>query len=269
RCPASRPPPRSLYPRERCWKAQPLATGAGFDKLRAFRPSPGQQRAPRRMTPSTDDPNRRRGLRQALDQLGVDSPALWWSLLYFFCLLTGYYVLRPVREAMAASSDIEAIFPHGMIAFFADRGVSLGEFALQVIFTSVFLIMLVLQPVYGCLVSRFARRVFLPVIYGSFSLALLLFYGMFVSGLPGRGLAFILWITVFNLFAVAVFWSFMADVFANVQARACYGYIRAAGTVGAFLGPLLTKALVTRLGVANKMLVTAVMMVLCVVWLLR
>src|SRR5690606_31843158 len=126
RWPGSRPSPKSLYPRERCWKAQPLATGAGFDKLRAFRPSPGQQRAPRRMTPSTDDPNRRRGLRQALDQLGVDSPALWWSLLYFFCLLTGYYVLRPVREAMAASSDIEAIFPRGMIAFFADRGVSLG-----------------------------------------------------------------------------------------------------------------------------------------------
>jgi AAA family ATP:ADP antiporter len=221
------------------------------------------------MTRTSDDPNRRRGLRQALDQLGVEAPALWWSLLYFFCLLTGYYVLRPVREAMAASSDIEAVFPRAMIAFFADRGVSLGEFALQVIFTSVFLIMLVLQPVYGWLVSRFPRRVFLPVIYGFFILTLLLFYAMFDSGMPGRGLAFILWITVFNLFAVAVFWSFMADVFDNVQARACYGYIGAAGTVGAFLGPLLTKALVIRLGVANMMLVSAVMLGLCVVCLLR
>ncbi|WP_447729670.1 NTP/NDP exchange transporter [Pseudoxanthomonas suwonensis] len=221
------------------------------------------------MTRTSDDPNRRRGLRQALDQLGVEAPALWWSLLYFFCLLTGYYVLRPVREAMAASSDIEAVFPRAMIAFFADRGVSLGEFALQVIFTSVFLIMLVLQPVYGWLVSRFPRRLFLPVIYGFFILTLLLFYAMFDSGMPGRGLAFILWITVFNLFAVAVFWSFMADVFDNVQARACYGYIGAAGTVGAFLGPLLTKALVIRLGVANMMLVSAVMLGLCVVCLLR
>jgi len=67
------------------------------------------------MTRTTDAPTRRRGLRQVLDQLGVDSPALWWSLLYFFCLLTGYYVLRPVREAMAASSDIEAIFPTAMM----------------------------------------------------------------------------------------------------------------------------------------------------------
>src|SRR5690606_10900879 len=142
------------------------------------------------MARTTDAPTRRRGLRQVLDQLGVDSPALWWSLLYVFCLLTGYYVLRPVREALAAASDIEAICRTAMIGFFARRGVSLGEFALQVIFTSVFLIMLVRQPVYGWLVSRFPRRVFLPVIYGFFILTLLLFYAMFDSGMPGRGLAF-------------------------------------------------------------------------------
>ncbi|MGO1719786.1 MAG: MFS transporter, partial [Luteimonas sp.] len=141
------------------------------------------------------------------------SPPLLWSFLYFFCLLSGYYVLRPVREAMAASSDVQAVFPPGLIAFFADRGVAIGEFTLQFIFTAVFLIMLALQPVYGWLVSRFARRVFLPVIYGFFIVTLLLFYAMFDSGMPGRGLAFILWLTVFNLFAVAVFWSFMADVY--------------------------------------------------------
>ena len=140
-------------------------------------------------------------------------------------------MLRPVREAMAASSDVQAVFPPGLIAFFAERGVALGEFTLQFIFTAVFLIMLALQPVYGWLVSRFARRVFLPVIYGFFIVTLLLFYAMFDSGMPGRGLAFILWLTVFNLFAVAVFWSFMADVYSNAEARRYYGYIGAAGTV--------------------------------------
>lgn len=198
-----------------------------------------------------------------------ESPPLLWSFLYFFCLLSGYYVLRPVREAMAASSDIEAIFPPGLIAFFASRGVALSEFTLQFIFTAVFVIMLLLQPVYGWLVSRFARRVFLPVIYGFFIATLLVFHAMFDSGVAGRGLAFILWITVFNLFAVAVFWSFMADVYDNAQARRYYGYIGAAGTIGAFLGPALTRTLVERVGIANMMLVSAALLAVCVVCILQ
>ncbi|RZA33077.1 MAG: MFS transporter [Lysobacteraceae bacterium] len=198
-----------------------------------------------------------------------ESPPLAWAFLYFFCLLSGYYVLRPVREAMAASSDIEAVFPPAMIGFFLDRGVALNEFTLQVIFTLVFLIMMVLQPVYGWLVSRFPRRVFLPVIYLFFIATLLLFYAIFDSGVAGRGLAFILWITVFNLFAVAVFWSFMADIFSNAEARSYYGYIGAAGTIGAFLGPALTKGLVERVGIANMMLVSAALFSICVLCILK
>ncbi|CAE6742230.1 hypothetical protein CFBP6600_14530 [Xanthomonas arboricola pv. corylina] len=75
------------------------------------------------------------------------SPPLAWSFLYFFCLLSGYYVLRPVREAMSASADVEAIFPTGMTAFFAAHGVPLKDFTLQVLFTCTFLIMVLLQPV--------------------------------------------------------------------------------------------------------------------------
>ena len=198
-----------------------------------------------------------------------ESPPLLWAFLYFFCLLSGYYVLRPVREAMGASSDVQAIFPPAMIEFFAARGVSLGEFTLQVLFTCTFLVMLLLQPVYGLLVSRYPRRVFLPAIYGFFILTLLLFYVVFDSGMPGRGMAFFLWITVFNLFAVAVFWSFMADVFDDVEARAYYGYIGAAGTLGALLGPLLMRTLVERIGIANLMLVSAALLSLGLVCVLR
>ncbi len=199
----------------------------------------------------------------------ADSPPLIWAFLYFFSLLSGYYVLRPVREAMGASSDVEAIFPPQMIAFFAARGMPLKDFTLQVLFTCTFLIMLLLQPVYGALVSRYPRRVFLPVVYGFFIVTLLLFYALFDSGMPGRGMAFFLWITVFNLFAVAVFWSFMADVFNNAEARAFYGYIGAAGTLGAFLGPIITRSLVERIGIANLMLVSAGFLGLCLVCVLR
>lgn len=200
-----------------------------------------------------------------------DSPALWWSFLYFFCLLSGYYVLRPVREAMAASSDLQTIFPPSLIAWFDAHGLPLKDFTLQFLFSCVFLIMLVMQPLYGWVVSRFPRRVFLPVVYGFFIATLLGFYVMFDSGVPGRGMAFFFWITVFNLFAVAVFWSFMADVFSNAQARAYYGYIGAAGTVGAFLGPIITSSLVQRVGIANLMLVSAGFLMACVVciWRLR
>ncbi|MBB5735063.1 AAA family ATP:ADP antiporter [Xanthomonas arboricola] len=197
------------------------------------------------------------------------SPPLAWSFLYFFCLLSGYYVLRPVREAMSASADVEAIFPTGMIAFFAARGMPLKDFTLQVLFTCTFLIMVLLQPVYGALVSRHPRRVFLPVVYGFFIATLLLFYVLFDSGVPGRGMAFFLWVTVFNLFAVAVFWSFMADVFSNAEARNYYGYIGAAGTLGAFLGPILTRTLVERIGIAHLMLVSAGFLTVCVVCVLR
>jgi ATP:ADP antiporter, AAA family len=198
-----------------------------------------------------------------------DSPPLLWAFLYFFCLLSGYYVLRPVREAMGASSDVAAIFPPQMIEFFAARGMPLKDFTLQVLFTCTFLIMLLLQPVYGALVSRYPRRVFLPVVYGFFIATLLLFYLLFDSGVPGRGMAFFLWITVFNLFAVAVFWSFMADVFSNVEARAYYGYIGAAGTLGAFVGPIITRSVVGSIGIANLMLISAAFLCLCVVCLLR
>ena len=202
------------------------------------------------------------------DALG-ESPPLLWSFLYFFCLLSGYYVLRPVREAMGASNDVATVFPPALIEFFTARGIELKELTLQVLFTCTFLIMLVLQPVYGWVVSRWPRRVFLPVVYGFFIVTLLVFYAMFDSGVPGRGMAFFLWITVFNLFAVAVFWSFMADVYDNAEARRYYGYIGAAGTIGAICGPMLTRALVERIGIANLMLVSAGFLVLCILCLLR
>ncbi len=218
---------------------------------------------------SAPDPAQRArpGLRAAMRQ----SPPLLWAGLYFFCLLSGYYVLRPVREAMAASADLQTVFPPALIAWFAGHGIALQDFVLQFLFTCVFLIMLVLQPLYGALVSRYPRRVFLPVVYGFFIVTLLGFYLLFNSNVPGRGMAFFFWVMVFNLFAVAVFWSFMADVFSNMQARAYYGYIGAAGTIGAFLGPILTASLVQRVGIANLMLVSAGFLCVCLVciWRLR
>ena len=204
-------------------------------------------------------------------QLHRQTPALVWSFLYFFCLLSGYYVLRPVRDAMGAASEVEAVFPPAMISFFAAYGIPLKELTLQVLSTCSFALILIAQPLYGALVSRFARRVFLPVLLGFFIGCLFVFYVLFDSQFEGRGLAFFVWVTVFNVFSVAVFWSFMADVFSNAEARSYFGYIGAAGTVGAFTGPILTRALAVEFGLANLMLVSAAFLTVCVVciWRLR
>jgi ATP:ADP antiporter, AAA family len=193
------------------------------------------------------------------DWLAIDRRerlVLGWSFLYFFSLLCGYYVLRPVRDAMGASADVLAVFPLSVVEGFAARGVAIGDYTLQILFTGTFLGMLLAQPLYGLLVSRFPRRVFLPFVYAVFILCLLGFHLAFDAGMPGRGALFFVWVAVFNLFAVSVFWSFMADIYVDRQARRLYGYIAAGGTLGGLAGPQLTTTLVGTLGVANLLLIS-------------
>ena len=192
-----------------------------------------------------------------------DSPPLWWSLLYFFSLLSGYYVLRPVRDAMGASGDVLAVFPPWLVDWSERVGFALGDYTLQILFTGTFISMVLLQPVYGALVSRFPRRIFLPAVYLVFIACLLFFFWAFNHEVPGRGAAFFIWIAVFNLFAVSVFWSFMADVFSNENAKKVYGYIGAGGTIGALLGPVITRSLVQRIGVGDLLLVSVAFLSLC------
>ena len=197
------------------------------------------------------------------------TPALLWSFGYFFLLLTAYYLLRPVRDAMGANADVEAVFSPSLIAWFSARGIALGEFTLQALFTGTFICMLLLQPGYGWLVSRFPRRIFLPVVYLAFIASLFGFYLAFKQEMPGRGAVFFIWVAVFNLFAVSVFWSFMADIFSNVEAKRVYGYIGAGGTLGGLLGPMLSKNLVVDFGVANMIVLSMMCLCGCLVCIMR
>ena len=198
-----------------------------------------------------------------------DSPPLWWSLLYFFSLLSGYYVLRPVRDAMGASGDVSAVFPPWLVDWSERVGFALGDYTLQILFTGTFISMVLLQPIYGALVSRFPRRIFLPAVYLVFIACLLFFFWAFNHEVPGRGAAFFMWIAIFNLFAVSVFWSFMADVFSNENAKKVYGYIGAGGTIGALLGPMITRSLVQRIGVGDLLLVSVAFLCLCLLCIMK
>ncbi len=196
-------------------------------------------------------------------------PGLALAFIYFFFLLCGYYVIRPVRDALGASEDPAAIFPQWMIEWSAAQGFSLGAFTLQVLFTGTFIVMLILQPFYGALVSRFPRRVFLPLIYLIFIACLLGFHALFDQKFAGRGMMFFIWIAVFNLFAVSVFWSYMADIYRESDAKRLYGYIGAGGTLGAILGPIITGQLVSVVGIANLLLISIMMLVICLYCILK
>lgn len=176
--------------------------------------------------------------------------ALLWSFAYFFCLLCSYYVLRPVRDEM---------------------GIQGGVANLPWLFTGTFLAMIALVPLFGWASSRFPRRTLLPVVYLFFASNLLIFYGLMQSGIAQARIAqaFFIWVSVFNLFVVSVFWSFMADLFRNEQARRLFGFISAGGSTGALVGPLITATLAPAIGPANLLPLSAAMLCASVVCIHR
>ncbi len=172
-------------------------------------------------------------------------PPLLWSFCYFLSLLCAYYIIRPMRDEM---------------------GVAGGVDNLQWLFTATFIAMLVLVPVFGWITSRYPRKVFLPVIYYFFISNLFAFFLVFESVAERVYVAriFFVWASVFNLFAVSVFWSFMTDLFSEEQSKRLFSLIAAGGTCGALLGPALTALLVTPLGANNLLLVSAALLCLSV-----
>ncbi len=184
---------------------------------------------------------------------GDEWPAAAWSFVYFFALLASYYVLRPLRDEM---------------------GIQLGPDVLKELFSSVFISMIVLVPIFGWLTRRFERRRLLPWLYAFFASNLLAFHGVLLfegHQSPWVARAFFVWVSVFNLFAISVFWSFMADIFTTDQAKRLYGFIAAGGTTGALCGPVLTAVLVKPLGPKGLVLVSAALLLACVgaIWQLR
>ena len=171
--------------------------------------------------------------------------AALWSFAYFFMLLAGYYVLRPLRDQM---------------------GIAGGVRALPWMFTATFVTLIVAQPLYGALVARLPRARFIPIVYHFFVANLLLFWLLLTFDVAPVivARAFFVWVSVFNLFAVAVFWSFMADLFTSEQGQRLFGFIGAGGTAGGLLGPVVTIALSIPFGPANLLLVAIVLLELAV-----
>jgi len=187
-------------------------------------------------------------LRRVVDADPEERRAVGWSFLYFFCLLSGYYVLRPLRDEM---------------------GIAGGVQHLQWVFTGTFLAMLAAVPLFGAIAARFPRRRFLPWVYYFFIANILTFFALFKIGADREivARAFFIWTSVFNLFVVSVFWSFMADLYSNAQARRLFGLIAAGGSAGAIVGPAATALLAAPLGPVNLLLASCALLggaVICI-----
>lgn len=168
-------------------------------------------------------------------------PAVVAGLLMFFLLFTSYFMLRPVRETM---------------------GVAGGVRNLQWLFTATFVATLVVLPVFGWLASRLPRRTLLPWLYGGCALVL----GGFAAGLQAApqdiwiARAFYIWLSVFNLFAISLAWSVLADVLVPGQARRTFALIASGASIGGLAGPILGAVLVGPLGHAGLLAMSAALL---------
>lgn len=164
------------------------------------------------------------------------------SFGFVFMLMAAYYILKPVRDAMASDwTDAEVSWLWTFTFFFSAIAVSL----------------------YGLAVTKVRFKILVPSVYGFFSLSFLLFYAgtQVVTERTLLDKSFYVWISVFSLFHVSVFWSFMAELFTKPQSLRLFGFIGAGASVGAMVGPAIPTFFAGAMGVDNLLLLASVLLV--------
>ncbi|MGC3894654.1 NTP/NDP exchange transporter [Pseudomonas urmiensis] len=185
--------------------------------------------------------NWRRRLDQGLNLKPDEGPAVIAGLALFYLLFTGYFMLRPVRETM---------------------GVAGGVDNLQWLFTGTFVVTLICLPLFGWLASRVKRRRILPWTYAFFASNLLLFAVLFARDPDDiwQARAFYIWLSVFNLLAISLAWSVLADLFSSEQGKRLFGLLAAGASLGGLTGPVLGTLLVAPLGHAGLLVLACLLL---------
>jgi ATP:ADP antiporter, AAA family len=180
-------------------------------------------------------------LSRAVDARGRELAAALWAFAWFFSLLCGLYVLRPLREEM---------------------GIRGGVDKLHWLFTATFVVMVAAVPAFSALVARVPRARAIPIAYRFAALNLVAFFFLLRLGWAPVAVAraLFVWISVYNLFVVSIFWSFMTDIFTSDQGKRLFGFVAAGGSAGALVGPVAAGALVGPIGVANLVLAAAALL---------
>jgi AAA family ATP:ADP antiporter len=164
--------------------------------------------------------------------------AVTTAFLLFFCVMSGFFSIRPVRDTV---------------------GSMMGRERLADLWVVVWIVSMAVIPLYGGLVSRFRRSVFLPWIY-AFVVASLIFVGLSLrDGQPSVLVGQFFWVfaSILNLFIISVFWSFLLELFRSDQTKRLFGIIAAGGTAGALAGPLFTDFTVEMTGNSGVLFIAA------------
>src|SRR5580700_9406906 len=182
-------------------------------------------------------------LSRIIDVRPSEVPALAWSWLYIFSLLSSYYIMRPIRDQM---------------------GVAGGVNNLQWLFTGTLVGMLLLNLPFSWLVKTLPRERFIPISYLFFTANILLFALALHLANPEQtiwvGRIFFIWTSIFNLFVVSIFWQMIVDIFTSQQGKRLFGFIAAAATLGAMSGSVFTISTVEHMAPAYLMVGAALML---------
>lgn len=181
-------------------------------------------------------------LHSVVDVQASEVRAMLVGALYFFCILTAYGILRPIRDAMAVAG---------------------GTRNLPWLFAATLTAMVLFHPVYSSLVARFPVRRFVSLTYGFFASCLVVFFFLLNSKIDevDTGRAFFIWTSIFALFNTSIFWSVMVDTFHTSQARRLFGFIAIGGTVGFITGAAITAFFVQKVGNSNLLLVSTSLLI--------
>jgi ATP:ADP antiporter, AAA family len=165
-------------------------------------------------------------LKRLIDVRPAEIRALGWSWLYIFCVLSSYYILRPIRDEMGVAGGVEN---------------------LQWLFTGTLVGMILVNPPFAALVAKLPRVRFIAIAYRFFMVNLLIFILLLHLTTAEQhiwvGRLFFIWTSVFNLFVVSVFWALMVDVFDSEQGKRLFGFIAAGATLGGIAGSSITASL--------------------------
>ena len=192
-----------------------------------------------------------RTLARACDIRPEETRTTLASFLLVLVLMGSYYILRPVRDAMASDwTDAEVSW----------------------LWTFTFIFSAIAVSLYGGAVTRIRVQRLVPSVYGFFATSFILFY-LGTQGLADRTLldkSFYVWISLFSLFHISVFWSFMADTFSKPQATRLFGFVGAGASIGAIGGPAFAAFLVGDMGTDPLLLVASMLVVLTlpiIIWI--
>jgi ATP:ADP antiporter, AAA family len=167
------------------------------------------------------------------------------SFLFVFILMAAYYIMRPVRDAMASDwSDAEV----------------------SMLWTINFFIGIAAVALYGLVVSNVKFKHLVPGIYAFFAASFLCFYlGAYL--VPDRTLidkSFYVWVSFFSLFHLSVFWSYMSDMYNKGQAKRLFAIIAAGPSAGALVGPMIPALFANMMGADTLMLIASILLVMTI-----